>query len=216
MKNNIILYSVIAVLICLVVGMGLIIYQSKVADMDSRIVVLNNQITALQSQNFSLQSQNLALNTQVNQLMIERDKAKNLKSFASVTELQSFLVNNAGYNLSDSSDACVRLMLTAKNQGYWIGLMPKQTISYLNNIPYSRDYNYNSNCSNCNNCNDCSYSHSSLFTNSSLFTYRNNYNNYNDYVVSYSGVVNVAVVGHDLYIIESGRVVYAVSMSSSF
>jgi hypothetical protein len=219
-KSNVIWYSVIAVLVCLVCGMGYMIYQNKIATMDNSIVGLNSQITNLQAQTFSLQSQNSALNSQINQLMIERDKAKNLKTFVSVEELRSFIANNAGYNFGssvyDNSDVCVKIMLAARNQGYWMGLMPKQTISYYN-APLREDYYYNnSNCGNCNNCNNCNdYFY---YSSRPSISYYNNslYRNYNNYS-SFSGVVNVAVVGgRDLYTIESGTVIYAGSMSTGF
>lgn len=225
-KNNVIWYSVVAVLVCLVCGMGYMIYQNKIATMDNSIVGLNSQITGLQNQNSSLQSQNLALNSQMNQLMIERDKAKYSKTFTSVEELRSFVANNAGYNFGsssyDNSDVCIKIMLAARNQGYWMGLMPKQTVSFNNIIsPWNsswNDYSYNNcnncnNCSNCSNCNDCSYS-----SHPSVSYYNNNvYRNYSNYSSSFSGVINVAVVGgRDIYTIESGTVIYAGSMSTGF
>ena len=222
-KNNVIWYSVVAVLVCLVCGMGYMIYQNKIATMDNSIVGLNSQITGLQNQNSSLQSQNLALNSQMNQLMIERDKAKYSKTFTSVEELRSFVANNAGYNFGsssyDNSDVCIKIMLAARNQGYWMGLMPKQTVSFISPWNSSwNDYSYNNcnncnNCSNCSNCNDCSYS-----SHPSVSYYNNNvYRNYSNYSSSFSGVINVAVVGgRDIYTIESGTVIYAGSMSTGF
>jgi len=207
MKNNIILGSIILVLIVLAAGMGWMIYQNKVSDMDSRIVGLNGQISSLQSQNSFLQSQNSVLMIQTNQLNADLTKSKNLRSFASVEELHSFLTNNAGYifNSNDESDVCIKRMLAAQDRGYWMGLMPKQTSYYNSNLYYNNYNNYNY------------YDANTPWIQGNEGTYRFFNNNYSSMGSSYSGVVNVAVVnGRDLYTIESGVAVYAGSMSTGF
>lgn len=213
MKNNIILYSIILVLICVVVGLGLVIYQNKISDMDGRIVALNNQIVALQAENYALNSRGVATAAQINQLTLERDKAKNIRAFVNVEELRSFLSNNSGYNFGanvyDNSDVCVKMILAAKNQGYWMGLMPKQNEYYRwyedRYYSDSKDRYYTDpNTS-------WIYEGDRYYSLPSYYSYYG-YGNY-----SFSKVVNVAIVGsRDIYTIESGVATYVGSMAVGF
>ena len=208
MKNNIILGSVILILIVLAAGMGWMIYR----DMDNRIAGLNSQISILQTEKATLQSQNyaaaLSTSTQINQLNRDLNQSKNLKTFASIEDLRSFLANNAGYNFGssayDNSDTCIKMILAAKNQGYWMGLMPKQTV-YYNQGFYNNNEDYNS-----------YYDSNTPWIHDNGGTYRF-FNNYISSSASYGAVVNVAVVnGRDIYTIESGVATYAGSMSTGF
>jgi len=212
MKNDRVLRIVIAVfvvLVCLLAMMGYFVYRDQIFALQSEsnhsVAILNGQIVSLQSQNAILQTQNSVLNSQISQIISELEKTKNLKTFASVEELRSFVSNNAGYNfvsgVYDSSDSCIKMMMAAKNQGYWMGLMPKQIVSY---------YNYN-------NYDYYDYSNTPWINEGDTRTYR--YFNYSSPIASFSygGVINVTVVGgRDLYTVESGAVAYVGSMSVGF
>ena len=210
MKANVILYIVIVVLVCLLAVVGYFAYQSQIAtlqlEMNNKISLLNGQIVSLQSQNAILQTQNSVLNSQISQIISELEKTKNLKTFASVEELRSFVSNNVGYNFGssvyDSSDSCIKMMMTARNQGYWMGLMPKMTSysNYPNYNYYNNDY----------------YDLNTSWIRGNEGTYRF-FNSVPSISSSYSGVINVAVVNsRDFYTIESGVIIYVGSMSAGF
>lgn len=217
--KNIILYAIIAILVVCVIGMGVIVYQNKISDMDVKIVALNNQVSTLQSQNLTLQSQSLALKSQIDQLTSELSKNRNLRTFSSVEELRSFLVNNAGYNFGlsgDGSGVAMSLMTSAKNQGYWMGLMPKQTEwrNYIDPYPYEDWQDWQSPSWR-------SYSNTPWILDGDnndryYVPYNNNRYVYNNYS-SFGGVINVTVVGGNLlYTIENGIAIYAGTMSTGF
>jgi hypothetical protein len=181
-------WVVIAIMLMSMLMMGgYVIYQSSVvvAGADEEVSLLN-QIVDLQRKNSILQSQNLILNSQTVQI------TQNLQSFATVEELQSFASSNLlSSNVGDSSDVCVEIMMIARQQGFWMGIMPKKVI-------------------------DDQWSDKYVYTPRVYQGGRDSFipNNYYD---SYLRIVNIAVVGDgNLYTVESGMVVYAGSMSANF
>jgi len=241
-ENNIIFSIIIIVLACIAAAFWWTSEGYK------------GQITQLENKNIDLNAENNKLAGDVlisNRIQETMSKSWSLKAFSSMDELNTFLKNDETHikygnnswftvdvNNTDTEEnntrASITLMIAAREQGYWMGLMPKPNqVTYWN--PYSPSPYQNPNYPNRNNnSNNWPRTYRSdpntpwiyeANDNTWLDDWKNNvYSNTSNYWNSQVSnnsfrVLNVVIMGeHDIYTIDprTDEITKAGTLSANF